>query len=704
LPDFNFKRHIKSESTAVTKHLRSLFLIKFFLLICLLLPGNAFSNESGRQGMDLTEAQALKGAMSSGDFSVFEAYANETAGPYSDRHKPLRQFGYDIFTRRTDFDASQLMPVGPDYLLGPGDEVKVNIWGKVSASITVPVDRDGKINLGEFGTLHIAGLTFYEAKSHLLQELSRYYKPSEVQMNVSLGALSSMRVFVVGKASSPGSYTVSSMSTLLNALITAGGPGRDGSLRDIRVIRNGQTATVFDAYDLLLKGDKSRDIRLMPDDVIFIPSIGPMVALSGFVKSPGIYELKDGFALRDAIELAGGRSDLAFSGRVRIDRISVDGRLISIESTLDGTSEEMDLSPGDVISVFEAVPDKKVVRLSGAVKREGTYSVGNELTVKGLVALSGGLKPYAYSKQAELTRVTPTPEGPVTKKILIDLEKALSGDPAHDLQLAENDYLFIRSVPEWELYRTVVISGEVRFPGTYTIEKGETINSLVERAGGFTGKAYLNGAFFSRESVRVQQQAQIEEFTKRLEYELLASSSETTASALDPEAAMQLKISTEQRKMLIAKMRSARANGRIAIELEPFDRFEGSPDDIALEEGDRLHIPENPAQVQVMGAVYNQTSFIYSPAASISDYLKKAGGFTKNADDDEMYILKVNGMAISKRNSSGWFGFGSKRLDPGDTIVVPENIEKVAWLREVKDITQILYQIAVTAGVLIVAF
>ena len=156
------------------------------------------------------------------------------------------------------------------------------------------------------------------------------------------------------------------------------------------------------------------------------------------------------------------------------------------------------------------------------MKREGTYSVGKELTVKGLIGLAGGLKPYAYSKQAELTRVTPTPTGPETKKILINLEKALSGDPEHDLKLAENDYLFIRTVPEWELYRTVVISGEVRFPGTYTIEKGETINSLISRAGGFTEKAYLNGAFFTRASVRDQQQAQIEEFANRLEYELLA--------------------------------------------------------------------------------------------------------------------------------------------------------------------------------------
>ena len=648
----------------------------------------------------------MKDAVSAGDFSIFEAYVNETAGPYPDIHKPLRQFGYDIFTRRSDFETTQLMPVGLDYLLGPGDEIKVNIWGKVSANIVVPIDRDGMINLGEFGTLHVAGLTFSEAKDYLLQELSRYYKTSEVKMNVSLGALSSMRVFVVGKASFPGSYTVSSMSTLLNALITAGGPGRNGSLRDIKVIRNGQTVTVFDAYDLLLKGDKSKDVRLRPDDVIFIPSIGPMVAVSGFVKSPGIYELKGETSIIDAIELAGGRSDLAFSGRARIDRISEDGRFISIESTLDGKSDAIQLRPGDVISVFEAVPDRKVVRLAGAVKRDGTYSVGKELTVKGLIGLAGGLKPYAYNKQAELTRVTPTPTGPETKKILINLEQALSGDPEHDLRLAEDDYLFIRTVPEWELYRTVTLKGEVRFPGTYTIEKGESIHSLITRAGGFTEKAYLKGSFFTRVSVKDLQQQHLDDLARRLEFELLGASAESTEAALDPQAAIQLKLATEQKKQLIAKIKSARATGRISIELEPFDAFKDSHFNIALQEGDELYIPENPAQIQVIGSVYNQTSFIHEKNADVSDYLMKAGGFTKNADDDEMYILKVNGTAVSKRNSSGWLGggFNSKRLDPGDTIVVPEKVEKVVWLREVKDITQILYQIAVTAGVLIVAF
>lgn len=685
----------------MTNRLRRITLIYLLPLLFFLLPAQASSQETVRPGDGAPEAGVLR---ESAGPSAFEAYASETVRPLFAEPQSLRQFGYDIFSRRADFDPTQLMPVGPDYLLGPGDELNVSIWGKVNASMSVRIDRDGKVSLGEFGAIHLAGLTFSEAKDYLLRELARYYKTSEVRMNVSLGALSSMRVFVVGKAASPGSHTVSSMSTLVNALIAAGGPGKNGSLRSIKVTRGARTVTVFDAYDLLLKGDKSRDVRLMPDDVVLIPPVGPLVAVSGSVKAPGVYELNGEQNLAEVLALAGGRSDLAFSGRVRIDRVTDDGRIVAIEAALEG-SDAMEVRPGDVVSVFEAVPDKKVVRLAGAVERGGMYALGRDLTISHLIGLSGGLKPYAYGRQAELTRVTPTPDGPVTKKIYIDLERAMAKDPGHDLSLVDNDYLFVRTVPEWELYRTVSIRGEVRFPGTYTIEKGEKISSLVERAGGFTEKAYLKGAMFTRVAVRAQQQQQIDDMARRLEFELLGSAAETTEAALDPQAAAQLKIAAEQKKLLVAKIRAARASGRISIALEPFDAFKGSSYDIALEEGDELTVPENPAQVQVIGSVYNQTSFIHSSDSTVSDYLRKAGGFTRNADKGEMYILKVDGTAVSKRSSSGWLGgFSSKNLDPGDTIVVPEKVEKVVWLREVKDITQILYQIAVTAGVLIVAF
>jgi protein involved in polysaccharide export with SLBB domain len=328
------------------------------------------------------------------------------------------------------------------------------------------------------------------------------------------------------------------------------------------------------------------------------------------------------------------------------------------------------------------------------------------MRVLDLINLSGGVKYFASLESAELTRITPTPEGPKVERFDINLEKAIEGDVAHNIKIQTDDHLSVQTIPEWELYRTVQVIGEVRFPGTYTSKKGETLSSLIERAGGFTGNAYLKGAIFTRASVRQLQQRQLDEAIDRLEHQLLSQSANTIEAALSPDALLQEKAAVGQRQALIAKMRSARAKGRIAIHLDALTAFKGSPSDLILEEGDRITIPEKPQQVQVIGSVYNQTAFIFDRDEDVSDYLDKAGGMTESAEEEALYVLKVDGSAISKRQGGSWWGGGimSSSLDPGDTIVVPEKLERIAWLREVKDLTQILFQIATTAGILIVAF
>lgn len=649
--------------------------------------------------------------------SLFESYVRDTIAP-GPEDAVLRQFGYDLFRSSSPFAPSTAMPVGPDYQLGPGDELRISVWGKLNADHTILIDRDGKVIVPTLGVFHIAGLTFAEARSFIEKEFARYYMASEVKINISVGALRSMRVFVVGKASKPGSYVVSSMSTLINALFAADGPAKSGSLRDIQVKRNGKTVVNFDLYDFLLKGDKTKDIRLQPEDVVFIPPVGPLVAVAGFLKTPDIYELKDETAVQDVIAMAGGVNDIAFKGRLRIYRVVGNNYNNIFETNLDsGMPSIMKVRPGDIISVFPIIPEKKVVRLSGAVQREGEFGVGDGLTVKEMLALSGGLKPFAYKNEAELTRVTPTSKGPETVKLRINLEKAISGDPEHNIMLKGDDYILVRAVPEWDLYKNVKIAGQVRFPGSYTIVKGETISSIIERAGGITDKAYLKGAVFTRLAVREAQQKQLEEAIDRLEHEVISESAQDLQSASSADEVKQMQIATmTQKKAFITKLRSAKAQGRLSINFEPFDRFKGSPNDIVLNEGDEITIPETPAQVQVIGSVYNQTAFVYKSGSTVYDYIRKAGGMTKNADEESIYVLKLNGTAIGTRESSSWSlrwdsenggwvsGFMATQLDPGDTIVIPEDTEKIYWMKDIRDITQILYQIAVTAGVLIVAF
>jgi protein involved in polysaccharide export with SLBB domain len=245
----------------------------------------------------------------------------------------LQQFGYDLFRApASTFAPTDKVPVGPDYVIGPGDELRVTVWGKVDGRFDLVVDRDGQVAIPKVGVIGLSGMTFLQAKEAISREFSKYYTGFE--MNVVLGALRSIQVYVVGNARRPGAYTVSSLSTVVNALFAAGGPSKTGSMRDIQVKRGDKVAARLDLYDLLQRGEKGNDIRLMPEDVIYIPPVGPVIAIAGSVNIPAIYELKGDTTLRQGIRMAGGLNPLAFRGRARIERISDFSRQVVFESEL----------------------------------------------------------------------------------------------------------------------------------------------------------------------------------------------------------------------------------------------------------------------------------------------------------------------------------------------------------------------------------
>ncbi len=708
--------------------------------------------------------------------------------------RDIRQYGYDLFRGPpSTFAPVTNIPVGPDYVIGPGDEIKVVIWGKFDGQWSTTVDRDGNISFPTVGTIGVTGLSFRELKELLHKEYSKYFRG--FNMNISMGVLRNIRIYIVGNAMRPGAYTISSLSTLVNALFESGGPSKTGSMRNIQVKRNGKTVVQFDMYDFLLNGDKSKDVRLMPEDVVFIPPIGNIAGIAGHIRTPAIYELRGDTRLSELIKMAGGVTATGYLRRVQIERIYgneakkiidkeiqeltpeddislKDGDIVKIFPISDAVvnavslqgnvarpgkyqwyegmtvrdilgdpekgllpetfyeyallerrsppdyhteiisfnleevlleKKDVDLQPYDVLTIYSKwnFRERPKVRISGAVNKPGEYELFRGINISNLIKTAGGLKPYALQKEAELTRVEITDEGPVTKRIIVNLAKAIAHDPANDLSMNKYDYLLVRTVPDWQLYRSVTISGEVTFPGTYTVRKGEKISSLLRRVGGLTNDAYVKGAVFTRESVRVLQQRQLSESIDRLEQQLLIQVATVTETALSVESAEQERMAAEQRRALLAKLRSARAKGRLALDfelIEHMEKFEKSPNDIALEEGDTITIPEKPAHIQVIGAVYNQNAFIYDRKSRIDSYLSRAGGLTKNANKKEIYVLKVDGTAISERGTAG---FQRQKLDPGDTIVVPEKIDKIAWLRNIKDMTQILYQLAITTAVLI---
>jgi protein involved in polysaccharide export with SLBB domain len=631
----------------------------------------------------------------------------------------IRQFGYDLFKDASPaFVPSANVPVGPDYVVGPGDEIKITVWGKIEGGWHVTIDRDGNISLPKVGVLGVTGLTFNQLRDLLNKEFSKYYTGFE--MNVSMGALRSMRVYVVGNAQNPGAYTVSALSTIVNALLQSGGPSKTGTMRDIQLKRNGQTIGHFDLYDFLLKGDKSKDARLLPEDVIFIPSVGPLAGIAGNVRNPAIYEMTGETRLLDIMHMAGGLTSVAFSGRVQVARITnhqfrtiFEGDLLNLENNAE---KNFVLQDGDLIKVFSVIETKNTVTLAGAVTNAGEYGIAPGVTkIKDVISLAGGLLYYA-SSEAELTRVKVTPSGPLTEQRTIDVVKAMGDDPQYNIPLEINDYLLVRTVPDWKLYRTAAISGEVKFPGTYTIRKSERLASLIERAGGYTDRAYIKGAVFIRNSVRELQQKGLTEMTERLERELFAAGSVEVSTALSSEEIESKKAQLEQKGKFIESLKQLKATGRMSIRLAHLRLLKNSEFDIELEEGDSLFIPMRNSVVNVTGAVMSRGSFIYSEKLDFNDYISMAGGFTQYADDDNVYVLKVDGTALKlskgflnwNMTRSRWemadLGEDIKQIEPGDSIIVPDKLSRVAWLRDIKDFTQIIYQIAMTAGVTMVLF
>ena len=281
-------------------------------------------------------------------------------------------FGASMFTQvPSTFAPVDNIPVTPDYVIGPGDELRVQIWGQINQHGTFVVDRTGSIALPQVGTVHVAGLQFAQLTDFLKSQLARVYR--NFDLNVNMGELRSIQVFVVGRARRPASYTISSLSTLLNALFESGGPLPQGSLRDIQVRRNGETVTHFDLYDLLLRGDKSKDVRLEPGDVIFIPDVGPQVAVAGSVNTPAVYELRGETNVAQALALAGGLTNTAAAEKLRVERIPDRTQRTVVEVTSDAAGATA-VRDGDIITAESIVGRfKDAVTLRGNVANPGRY-------------------------------------------------------------------------------------------------------------------------------------------------------------------------------------------------------------------------------------------------------------------------------------------------------------------------------------------
>jgi polysaccharide export outer membrane protein len=853
-----------------------------------LLPTFDMSTRS-KNGEEKTEEPAY-----SDDYYCFAEDSNFTKFSLDkDDEEKLKPFGYELFAGEpSTFAPVSDVPVPSNYILGPGDTIRVKIYGKEAQDYSLVVNREGDVEIPKLGPFSVVGKSFSEVRQELRDEITN--RIIGVRTNISMGELRSIRVFVLGEAYKPASYTLSSLSTVTQAIFAAGGISDIGSLRKIQVKRQGDVVASLDLYDFLLKGDTSGDVSLMAGDVVFIPTRGKTVSVKGSVTRPAIYELTNESSVEEIIQLAGGLLPTAFSDIVKLERITPqglkqvvnvnlnskrsqlvkNGDIIEVSSTLDTVEKSVTLlghvarpgvygwyegmrlseilksihdfkpqpdlnyilitrenpltgaitaydvnysdylsdksetanftlSANDTVYVFNREEERslslrkvieqlqkqttlaqppRIVTIKGAVRNPGNYPLSengnvtsvlraamgytqqaeldfvllarinqqnfktelkyidltntetlklapldrlfvfskNEprkaliedlieelglqatkgfsqqlVTISGdvrfpgvypyvagmtkdmLVDLAGGLNDSSYMLNAELTRFN---TNEISDATLLHQTVSLNDE----LVLKPLDTLLIKRIPEWRERRTIKLAGEVKFPGEYVLQAGETLSSVIHRAGGLTELAYPNGAVFTREALKLREQEQIDRLSKELE-------SDIASLSIDKSDDVQ-KVSSEEADRIKERLKTVSAIGRLVIDLPAL--LAGNEEfDLALNNGDELYIPKISQSVTVLGEVQYPTSHIYDPSVDVSDYISRSGGLKVRADDDRIYVVRANG-SVYKPSTFNWYSLESK-LAPGDTIVVPLDTEYRDTLSSWSTATSILYNTAI---------
>lgn len=650
---------------------------------------------------------------------------------WSSTGQVLPIFGQNLFEAPSTFAPVENIPVTPEYAIGPGDELLVRAWGQIDIDYRAVVDRNGMVNIPRVGSIPVAGVPYKDITEHVRTAVSRNFKNFELQ--VTMGQLRSVQIFVVGHARRPGAYTVSSLSTLVNAVFSAGGPSPQGSMRRIQLKRGNSVVTELDLYDLLVKGDKSKDAPLLPGDVIYFAPIGPLAAVAGSVNNPAIFELKDRADVGTLIDYAGGLTTTAQTQKATLERIDERKARTVDQLALDYDGLKRPVRDGDLLSVLAIVPRfENAVTLRGNVAEPLRFPYRNGMRIRDIIPEKDALiTPDYYKRQNLAVRVDTVTQGSLlasvrslsdsvnwdyavierlnpgdlsTSLIPFNLGKAvLENDATQNLPLMPGDVVTIFSktdVGAPAQRRPVVVSleGEFNFAGVYQAQPGETLRQLVTRIGGLTGQAYLFGSEFMRESTRKNQEERLKQALAQYEQDLQRAAASRARNITSAEDAASLKAEADAQQATLARMRQLHPTGRVVLQL-PEDAQIADLPDIALEDGDRFVVPQRPSMVSVFGTVFNESSFVYTAGANVSDYIDLAGGPRKQADRSSIYVLRANGAVVSNRGA----GFLSRpvnsvRLMPGDAIVVPEDLERTSFMKDLKDWTQIFYQFGLGAA------
>jgi protein involved in polysaccharide export with SLBB domain len=713
----------------------------------------------------------------------------------------LKRFGSEVFVNRDDPTHGGLgnrnlpvdLPIGPDYVLGTGDGLTINLWGGISQNIARVIDREGKIALPEAGSLVVAGLTLQQARSSIEGALKQQYH--NAQVDVTIARLRTVRVYVVGDVQRPGAYDVSSLSTPLNAIYQAGGPTSVGSLRIVRHYRGQQLIREVDLYSFLLNGVRMDDERLQAGDTLLIPPTGPQVAIFGMVKRPAIYELKGSSTLKDVLDDAGGATVAAALDHVTIERIDPNKQreTVSLESKPSDTAQSIqaqiatfEVKDGDRVNVAPILPyseraiyveghvvrpgklpfrdgmqlsdvlrsyqdllpepaakgdlvrlvapdfhpetiqfdvadalignmilplqpfdtirilgryevDAPQVSLRGEVLRPGTYALTHDMTPMKLVNMAGGFKRDALLSSADLASYT-VEDG---QKVISERASIhIRSDEFDTVHLKPGDILTIHQLSGWnDIGASVIFDGEVTYPGSYGLQQGERLSSVLRRAGGLRDTAYAAGSVLIRTQVKELEEKTRVELIHQIETS--SASARLGANLSGQDSAGLLQAASAQQAEVLQRLKSQPASGRLVIHISAdINSWANTPADIEMHAGDVLTVPKRPGFVLVSGQVYNASAITYVPGKEASWYLRRSGGTNEVANRKEIFVVRANGSVIGRR-SGEWYGANvlATRMEPGDVIVVPQKIVGSLFWRNLLTVAQLSSSIALTAAV-----
>ncbi|MDA0986436.1 MAG: SLBB domain-containing protein [Bacteroidetes bacterium] len=637
----------------------------------------------------------------------------------------IEPFGYNIYKSGGSLFAQSInIPTPLNYLIGPGDDVLLTMWGEAQAFYQFSVNRDGQIVIPTVGPVVAQGITVETLQKRLLSKMTPFYSGlrngganANTFLDVSLGKLRTIQIFVLGDVQNPGSYAIPSMSTSFNALFVAGGPSINGSLRNISLIRAGKTITNLDMYNFLLSGDKSDDSRLQDGDIIFVNRIGMRVAVVGNVLRPAIYELKEKNTLSDAISISGGLMFDSYFDRVHIERIipfdertkfnkdilDLDYRFNSVN---DLKKSKIPLSDGDIITI-DSITNllENRIFVNGSVRKPGVQESKKNMRVRDAILQADNVLSNTFMERATLIRTLINGK---QKSISLNLNNVMRGDSAQNILLEPLDSIIVYDQEYFFPQHYVEVAGAVKNPGRFKRYLNMSLNDLIVMAGGLTEEAsweriyiankdtsrigvYAKSKFINLQNNYWQSQknsvVMLEDFdyvyvpfdpkivkprlvsiNGEVNYPgqyILENESETLSDLIKRAGGLKDNAYLKGSRL----ERTKKSAGLVPIDFESIlnGNYES---DFILEEGDIIVIERDPKIIYLRGEVVVQSSARYIAGKSLSYYLKQAGGVSENGDPDRVTVTLPNGKKMEK----GWFF--DEEIISGSVISVPAKIKE----------------------------